>query len=422
MHLADGLRMVRAVTGAITGCQQQTDGIDQKMLNSPFSHWPSFTEEERDAVAQVLMSNRVNYWTGEECRQFEKEFAQWVGTSHAIALANGTLALDLALKGLGIGAGDEVVVTPRTFIASASCVINAGATPVFADVDAESGNISPQTVAAVLTEKSRAIIPVHIGGWPADMDGLMALAADHQLKVIEDCAQAHGAAVNGKSVGSLGHAGAWSFCQDKIMTTGGEGGMVTTDDEALWSAMWSFKDHGKSWDAIYNRNHRPGFRWVHESIGTNWRMLEMQAVIGRIQLKRMAEWTARRTEIAGRIAEALAPFGAAVRVPVPESGFTHAYYRQYAYVRPDGLRAGWDRDRIVAEANEKGVPLLHGTCSEVYLEKAFDGTGYRPTESLPVARELGETSLMFLVHPTLTDEEVEKTCRVAADVFSDASR
>lgn len=392
------------------------------MLNTPFAPWPSYSEEERDAVARVLLSNKVNYWTGEECRAFEREFAAWTGTAHAIALSNGTLALDLALKGLGIGPGDEVIVTPRTFIASVSCVINAGAKPVFADVDADSGNISPATIAAVLSEKTRAILPVHIGGWPADMPGIMALADGHGLKVIEDCAQAHGAAIDGKSVGAWGQVGAWSFCQDKIITTGGEGGMVTTNDPALWNAMWSYKDHGKSWEAVYERNHRPGYRFVHEGIGTNWRMLEMQAVLGRIQLKRLAEMTARRTWIAGRIAEKLAPFAEAVRVPVPREDATHAYYRQYAYVRPHGLRDGWDRDRIVAAVNEAGVPLMHGTCSEVYLEKAFDGTGFRPAERLPVSRELGETSLMFLVHPTITDDQVEKTCRVMQQVLSEAAR
>jgi len=413
---------VSAVTGVPPTCQPQTVGNEYKMLNSAFSPWPSFTEEERDAVARVLMSNKVNYWTGQECRSFEKEFTAWSGSRFAIALSNGTLALDLALHGLGIGPGDEVVVTPRTFIASVSCVVNAGAIPVFADVDPNSGNISPATISAVLTEKTKAVIPVHIGGWPADMPKIIDLAAAYELKVIEDCAQAHGASINGQSVGTWGDAGAWSFCQDKIITTGGEGGMVTTDDEALWSTMWSFKDHGKNWDAVYNRNHRPGFRWVHESIGTNWRMLEMQAVIGRIQLKRMAEWTARRTAIAHAIATALAPYGNAVRVPTPEPGVKHAYYRQYSYVRPDGLKDGWSRDRIVAEVNRAGVTLLHGTCSEVYLEKAFDGTGFRPAERLPVARDLGETSLMFLVHPTLTDAEVEKTCTVAAEVFSAAAR
>lgn len=379
--------------------------------------WPSYDEEEVAAVAATLASGKVNYWTGTEGRDFEREFAEWSGTARAIALANGTLALDVALKAMGIGPGDEVIVTPRTFIASVSCVVNAGATPIFADVDADSGNISPATIAAVLTDRTRAIIPVHLAGWPCDMDGIMALAEPRGIKVIEDCAQAHGARVGTRAVGSIGHAGAWSFCQDKIMTTGGEGGMVTTDDEMLWSTMWSFKDHGKSWDAVYEREHPPGFRWLHESFGTNWRMLEMQAVIGRIQLRRMAGWTARRTAIAQRFAAALAEFPDFVRVPVPDAGLTHAYYRFYAYVRPEALPSDWTRDRLIAEMTARGVGVMQGSCSEVYLEKAFDGTGLRPAQSLPVARQLGQTSLMFLTHPTLTDEDVEMQCEAIRDVL-----
>lgn len=392
------------------------------MLNTPFSPWPSFTEEEGNRVREIILSNRVNYWTGEEGRQFEREFAAWSGSAHAIALANGTLALDLALKALGIGPGDEVVVTPRTFIASISTVVNIGATPVFADVDADSGNISPVTIAPVLTERTRAIIPVHLGGWPCDMDGIIALAAQRDIKVIEDCAQAHGAAINGRNVGSIGHIGAWSFCQDKIMTTGGEGGMVTTDDASLWDAMWSFKDHGKNWDAVYNRKHPPGFRWLHESFGTNWRMIEVQAAIGRIQLRRMAAWSARRTWIANEIRNALAPFASAVRLPVPDKGFTHAYYRQYAYVRPQGLKKGWTRNRIIDECLARGAIVMQGSCSEVYLERAFDDTPWRPAQRMPIARELGETSLMFLCHPTLTDEEVARIASVVAEVLAEASR
>ena len=386
------------------------------------SRWPCFTEEEAQAVADVIRSNKVNYWTGDAGRRFETAFAAWAGSARAIALANGTLALDLALNALDVGPGDEVVVTPRTFIASVSSVVNAGATPVFADVNRDSGNISPATIAAVLTERTKAIIPVHLGGWPCGMDGIMALAAEHGLVVIEDCAQAHGAKVGGRSVGSIGHVGAWSFCQDKIMTTGGEGGMVTTDDETLWSRMWSFKDHGKDWDAVYNRAHPPGFRWVHDSFGTNWRMLEVQAALGLIQLGRMADWTARRTAIADRLTAALAPFAAGVRVPLPAAADTHAYYRHYAYARPEGLREGWDRDRLVAELVAGGVAVLHGTCPEVYLERAFDGTPWRPAERLPVARELGETSLMFLTHPTMTDPEVDAACTTIARVLGEAVR
>lgn len=391
-------------------------------MSTDKSVWPDFSEEEAEAVAQVVRSSRVNYWTGEIGRAFEREFAQWAGTANAVALANGTLALDIALKALGIGPGDEVIVTPRTFIASISCVVNAGATPVFADIDRDSGNINATTIADRITKRTRAIIPVHLAGWPCDMDAIMALAKEHQLAVIEDCAQAHGAAVGDRSVGSIGHVGAWSFCQDKIMTTGGEGGMVTTNDKGLWSAMWSFKDHGKSWEAVYERQHAPGFRWLHDSFGTNWRMLEMQATIGRIQLGRMAAWTKRRTEIASSLADALALFPGAVRVPKPSPGMRHAYYRLYAYIRSDGLRDGWTRDRIVETMASAGVQVFHGTCSEVYREKAFDNKPFRPTERLPVARELGETSLMFLTHPTMGPEELVRASEAIKRVFAEGAR
>jgi dTDP-4-amino-4,6-dideoxygalactose transaminase len=401
------------------------------MINTSFSPWPAFSDEESDAVRHVLRSNKVNYWTGTECREFEKEFAAFAGTSYAIALANGTVALDLALKVLGIGVGDEVIVTPRTFLASASCIVTAGATPVFADVDRDSQNITAETIAAVLTPRTKAIICVHLAGWPCDMDPIMALAAKHGLYVIEDCAQAHGARYKGRSVGGIGHMGAWSFCQDKIMTTGGEGGMLTLNDPQWWSRAWSYKDHGKSWEAVYEREHPSGFRWVHESFGTNWRMIEIQAVLGRLQLQHMPEWTAARTRNANRIAQACSEF-AALRVPQircascagtcdAASGCVHAHYKHYVFVRPEDLRTGWSRDRIINAINSVGAPCYQGSCAEVYLEKAFDGTGWRPNERLPVAKELGETSLMFLVHPTLTESEIDKTCQVIRLVMSEAS-
>lgn len=391
------------------------------MLNTPFSPWPSFSQEEADAVSRVLLSNKVNYWTGQECREFEKEFAAWCGTEYAIALANGTVALDVALKALGIGAGDEVIVTSRTFLASASCIVTAGATPVFADVDPDSQNITAQTIQAVLSPRTKAIICVHLAGWMCDMDPIMGLAEQHGLKVIEDCAQAHGAYYKGRAAGSIGHVGAWSFCQDKIMTTGGEGGMVTTNDESLWSLMWSYKDHGKSYDAVYNRQHAPGFRWVHESFGTNWRMIEMQAVIGRIQLKRMADWHLRRTQYATAILDACDKTGF-LRVARPADDHVHAYYRGYAFVQPECLPERWSRDRIMNRIVELGVPCFSGSCSEVYLEKAFDQTNWRPDPRLPVAKALGETSLMFLVHPTLTDAEIAKTVAAIGQVSEEISK
>jgi dTDP-4-amino-4,6-dideoxygalactose transaminase len=391
------------------------------MLNTPFSPWPSFTQQEADAVSRVVLSNKVNYWTGTEGREFEKEFATWADSEYAVALGNGTLALDIALKALGVGAGDEVITTPRTFLASASSIVTAGAAPVFADVDLNSQAITAESIKAVLTPKTKAVIVVHLAGMPAEMDDIMALSKEHGFYVIEDCAQAHGAKYKGRSVGSIGHIGAWSFCQDKIMTTGGEGGMVTTNSKELWSAMWSYKDHGKSFDAIYNREHPSGFRWLHESFGTNWRMTEMQAVIGRIQLTRMDDWTAKRQAYGALLDQAAKGFSCIRLVEVPD--YTkHAEYKHYMFVKPQQLADGWSRDRIVNEIVERGVPCFQGSCSEVYLEKAFDNTAWRPSKRLPNAVELGETSIMFLVHPTLTETEMAKTAQVIKEVFELASK
>jgi len=396
------------------------------LASSNFAPWPSFTHEESLAVQRVLLSNKVNYWTGEEGRKFEEEFAAFAGTTHAIAVANGTLALDLILAGMGIGAHnggastDEVIVTPRSFIASVSTVANAGAKPIFVDVDRDSGNISAATIVPMITPNTKAIVAVHLAGWPCDMDDIMSLAYEYDIRVIEDCAQAHGGNYKGKPLGGIGHAAAWSFCQDKIMTTGGEGGMVTTNDQKLWDSMWSIKDHGKSFDAVYNKVHAAGFRWLHESFGTNWRLTEMQAAIGRIQIKRMPEWTKRRTENARAIIEALSVFDC-IRLPLTSPESQNAFYKLYAYVDEANLAMDWSRDRIISSFNEIGIPCMQGSCSEIYLEKAFDDKGWQPEERLPVARELGETSLMFLVHPTLTKENLNDTLTAIYSIFAAAS-
>jgi len=378
------------------------------MLNTAFEPWPSFTEKEADAIKNVLLSNKVNYWTGQECREFEKEFASFSDTKYAVALANGTVALDVALKALQIGAGDDVIVTSRTFLASASSIVTAGANPIFADVELDSQNISRRTIEAALTPNTKAIICVHLAGWMCDMDPIMQLASEKGLYVIEDCAQAHGAKYKGKPAGSIGHIAAWSFCQDKIMTTGGEGGMVTTNDESLWEKMWSYKDHGKSYDSVYNKQHPPGFRWLHDSFGTNWRMMEMQAVIGRIQLTYMPDWTKNRIENADKILKAF-DHSNYFTVNRPTDDYLHAQYKCYVQVNINALPSGWSRDRIMQFINAEGVPCYSGSCSEVYLEHAFDNTNWRPKERLKNAQQLGETSLMFLVHPTLSEDNIKKT-------------
>lgn len=383
--------------------------------------WPHFESDEIEAVTRVLQSGKVNYWTGNECREFEKEFASAVGCEYGVALTNGTVALELALYALGIKSGDEVIVTPRTFLASASAAVVRGIKPVFADVDPDSGNITAETIEAVITPKTRAIIAVHLAGWSCDMDPIMELAQKHGFKVIEDCAQCHGATYKGRPCGSLGDVAAWSFCQDKIMTTGGEGGMLTTNSAEIWERAWSYKDHGKSYDAVYNQEHQPGFRWLHESFGTNWRMLETQAAIGRVQLKKLQDWTSARRNNAEVLINRFAEIPA-LRVPTPSSDFGHANYKFYAYVIPEMLAPGWTRDRIMIELNNMGVPCTTGSCSEIYLEKAFVDAGLLPKNRLPVAKELGETSLMFLVHPTLSVEQMHGVADAVESVMSRASR
>lgn len=382
--------------------------------------WPQFADDEIAAVERVLRSGRVNLWTGNEGTQFEREFAAYCGARHAIALANGTVALELALEAAGIGPGDEVVVAPRTFIASASCVVRLGAKPVFADVCPDSQNITPETVRAALTPRTRAVIPVHHAGWPCDMDGLMALADERGLVIIEDCAQAHGATWKGRPVGGLGHVAAFSFCQDKIMTTGGEGGMLVTSDEDLWRRAWSIKDHGKDYDRVFNAHHEPGFRWLHESFGTNLRMTEMQAAIGRVQLTKLDDWVAARNRNAAAISETLSRYPS-IRLPRPGADVGHACYRLYAFVEPEHLAEGWDRDRIMNEINARGVPCFSGSCPEIYNENAFLYNDLQPEAPLPVAHSLGPLSLAFLVHPTLTDPDLDRVRETIGGVLERAT-
>lgn len=380
--------------------------------------WPHYDADEIAAAAAILESGRVNYWTGEEGRNFEAEFATYHGVAHSVALANGTLALELALRVLGVGAGDEVIVTPRSYFASASCIMLCGATPVFVDVDADSQNMRVDTIEAAITPRTKAILAVHLAGWPCDMPAICEIARQHRLRVIEDCAQAHGAKINGRLVGTFSDIGTFSFCQDKIMTTAGEGGMLITDDENLWKSAWSFKDHGKSWDKLNDPAPAPGFRWLHDSVGSNYRMTEIQAAIGRIQLAKLDDWVARRKANARRYIEVLADLPA-LRLPSAPPEIGHAYYKFYGFIVPEKLRTGWDRDRIISALQAEGAPGWSGSCPEIYREDAFGGGSQ---EILPVAHELGETSIMLPVHPTLGSDDIDWLCGCLRQIVGNATR
>jgi dTDP-4-amino-4,6-dideoxygalactose transaminase len=394
-----------------------------------FAPWPYFEEDEIEAVANVLRSGKVNQWTGNEVTAFEREFARYIGTDYSVALANGSLALDLALAAFNIGNGDEVIVTPRSFIASVSCVILRGAVPVFVDVDPVSQNITLETISNAVTPKTKAVIAVNLAGWPCELDKIKSFCQQKGFVLIEDCAQAHGAMYKGKKVGSFGDCAIFSFCQDKILTTGGEGGMLLTNNREVWERVWSYKDHGKNYTKAVCQNHTPGFRWLISSLGTNCRMTEMQAAIGRIQLRKLDRWVEKRRQFAGLFNQAFNNISG-LRTTIPDAAAYHSYYKYYVFINPDELKEAWDRDAVMEILNNKGIPCTSGICPEIYREEAFENYVYKIHGSrndkriprLPVAKQLGEKSMVFLVHPSLEIKSIhyvidqvkivmEKACR-----------
>lgn len=393
------------------------------MLNHPnISPWPYYEADEIEAATQTLRSGKVNYWTGELVRQFEVTYAKHVGKRYGIALANGTVALELALRVLGVKAGDEVIVASRSYVASASCVLLLGATPVFADVDVDSGNISAQTIAPLITNKTKAIIPVHVGGWPCEMFAIMELAQKHNIMVIEDCAQAHGAFVSGKPVGAWGQAAIFSFCQDKIISTGGEGGMLLLDEEMAYKQAWAYKDIGRSYDAVYLQQHPEGFRWLTESPGSNFRMTEFQAAIGLKQLEKLPNWVAQRRNNANQIMSILRKFDY-IDVPIPNDldNTQHSYYRLYAKVKNDVVIAGFKgeklRNFIINQLVIAGVPCFYGSCAEVYREKLFDQT--LSNKRLTNSAAFADFAFCFLVHHTITSKELKLMKNLINKVFTE---
>lgn len=386
-----------------------------------YAPWPVFDQEQIDAAAAVLRSGRVNYWTGEQGRLFEQEFADLIGMSHAVLVANGTVGLEAALEALELPHGSQVVTTPRTFIATSSAIVRTGLRPVFADVDLDSGNITAASIKESLTPDTRAVLVVHLGGWPADMHEIRRLCDERNLVLVEDCAQAHGAMIGDQNVGAFADVSVWSFCQDKIITTGGEGGMVATNDPELWRRIWSLKDHGKSWEAVHEREHPPGFRWLHEGFGSNFRGTEIQAALGRIQYGRLAQWRAERTRNAAHLAHRLSGVEG-LRIPVPDFSMTHAYYRLYAYLDLDALAPGWNRDLVLQKASAlQPVPVLSGSCSEIYREVAFRGTDAIPAAPLPNAHAMGATAMALLVHPGLAPQDLDGVAEALAAVLDEAT-
>lgn len=387
-----------------------------------FASWPHFEEDEIQSVVNVLRSGKINQWTGNEVTSFETEFAQYIGSRYAIALANGSLALDLALMALDIGKGDEVIVTSRSFVASVSCVVLRGAVPVFVDVNLESQNITFESISKAFGPKTKAVIVVHLAGWPCEIDKIRLFCKQKEIALIEDCAQAHGAKYKNERVGGFGDCSIFSFCQDKIITTGGEGGMLLTNREDIWEKVWSYKDHGKKYREVFSQKHELGFRWVVESFGTNCRMTEIQAAIGRIMLKKLDKWVEKRRFFADLLNSRLNSVKG-LRVTTPPPDVYHSYYKYYIFLKSDDLKEGWSRRAIIETLNKQNIPCDTGICPEIYLEKAFESCLFRidrddgnfhsdiknekEVHRLPNAKKLGETSMAFLVHPTLDSQTIQ---------------
>lgn len=385
--------------------------------NTSWPVWPSYAEDEIVTVEEVLRSGKVNYWTGDQGRKFEQEFSCHCDREHAVVVSNGSVALELALRSLCIGDGDEVIVPCRSFIASASSVVLVGAKPVFSDIDPISQVVTVAMLKQAVTEKTKAIIVVHLAGWPCEMKDIMSFARERSLYVIEDCAQAHGASIYGKPVGSFGDIAAFSFCQDKIMTTGGEGGMLVMDNEVHWKKAWEYKDHGKDYESIYSGKHESGFRWVHKTFGTNWRLTEMQSAIGRLQLKKLSTWNRQRKSNAEYLYEGLKDV-AGLMINMPGEHINHAWYKFYVFVGKNILNNRWTRDRIISSINAEGIPCITGSCGEIYMEGAFQKSGYVPQERFRNAKLLADTSLMFQLHPTMTANELKDTISAVKKVMS----
>jgi dTDP-4-amino-4,6-dideoxygalactose transaminase len=408
-----------SITGVTLAAQSDRSQRGDLSLRAD-EHWPTYADDEIDAVVAVLRSGKVNQWTGPDVFAFEDAMSSRFGLGKGIALSNGSVALELALRALRIGPGDEVIVSPRSFVASAFCAMLVGATPVFADVDPDSGNITPESVARVATDRTRAVIPVHLAGWPADIPGIASVLSGRDIAIIEDCAQAHGAEIDGRSVGSFGHVAAFSFCQDKIISTGGEGGFTSFRDEMLWDWAWSFKDHGKNHRKVQEPGAPGQFRWLHDQVGTNWRLTGPQAAIGLKQLEKLDEWREARTRNAAVWLDALGGIPR-LRAPLPGgNSVRHAFYKLYFYIEGGSdEEAAEKRAAILERSAAAGLRVFSGSCSEMYLEEAFAAL---PRPDCPVAHSLGERSLMVEVHPTLRQDLLQLRAEQLAEICREVLR
>jgi len=406
---------------------------DDKVMNGAgiaeigFPMWPQFAEETFKDVLEPLRSGKVNYWTGTKGMEFEKAFAEWVGAKMAISCTNGTAALHIAISSLGIGPGDEVIVPSYSFIASSFAIVQAGAIPVFADVT-EDHTIDPKSIEKLITPRTKGIVVVHLYGVVADMGPILEIAKKHNLKVIEDCAQCIGGEYKGTKTGVIGDVGCFSFCQSKHFTTGGEGGMVVTNDEDLGWECRSFRDHG--YDVKTRMNLlalEEKLPYIHNRVGFNYRMTEMQAVIGINELKRFDSWNlARRKKYAKMYDEAFIGLEGIKAVPLNTEERKNSYWWYPILLDIDKLDC--DAPQFVKYLQAEGIPCYGIQWPEAYEEKAYKehngfGAAKFPFESkeytdpksveydktfCPTANKLRSETISLFLHPSWSECHIQR--------------
>ena len=373
--------------------------------------YPNYNKYTLKTVRKVLNSGKVNYWTGNECKNFENEFSKYHKVKHSITVSNGSVALEIALKALNLKNKDSVIVSPRSFIISASCVLNLGLKPIFADVD-YNGNLNIEGIKKVYNKQVKAIIIVHLNGLACDLDPILKFVKKNNIYLIEDCSQAHGAIYKGNKVGSFGDISTLSFCQDKIISTGGEGGMISTDKKKLWLKCWSLKDHGKNYNKKFNKKNKNIFNWLHDDLGSNYRMTEIQATIGRYQLKNLDNQIKRRNKVAMFYLRHLKDYFSKYKI-IKKPNFKcescpllhkteacnncrHAFYRLNLFFE-NNIKI--NQTKIIRELLKFKVNCGVGPCPEIYREKVFKKLNHKPKKRLKNAKILGEKSLVFPINP-----------------------
>jgi dTDP-4-amino-4,6-dideoxygalactose transaminase len=388
-----------------------------------------YNKKQIDSVVKILKKNQTNYWTGEECKNFEKEFSNYHNIKYSVAVSNGSVALEIVLKALKLKPTAAVIVAPRSFIISASCVLNMGLKPIFADVDLN-GNVNIEGIKKAYKPGVKAIIVVHLNGLSCDLDPIVKFAKEKKLYLIEDCSQAHGAIYKGKKVGTFGDIATWSFCQDKIISTGGEGGMISTNNKKLWEKCWSYKDHGKNYNSVFYKKHKTGFRWLHDNLGSNYRMTEIQAAIGRIQLKSLDNQLKIRNGIANIYLNELNDYYQKYHLlqkpdfkcqtcPFKQNEkkcnkCLHAFYRLNLFINKNKIK----QIELIEQLNKNKINCSVGSCPEIYREKIFKKFKFYPKQRLSNAKLLGETSLMFPIDPARSMAKVKTEINSIKKIFN----